>query len=111
MITEVYINGNLIDIDDEETVAASYGNITFGEFSKRKGVKTNTWSAPFSPRNKAVYESCEVVGSFSIMPYRKATIEVYVFGVLVFQGFSVLMESRESYRIQSFAGASDFYST
>lgn len=109
MITEVYINDKLIDISDEETVAASYGNISFGEFQKRKGVKTNTWTAPFSPRNKDVLESCEVVGSYSLIPYRKSTIRVDIHGVTVFEGFCTITEAKEVYKIQAFAGASDFY--
>lgn len=109
MITEVYINDNLIDIEDEETVAATYGNMSFGKLSKRQGVKTNTWIAPFSPRNKATFESCEVQGSYSIVPYRRGTIRVEIQGVIVFEGFCTIDEAKENYEIQSFAGASDFY--
>lgn len=110
-MTEVYINGSLIDIDDEETVTASYGNVSFGEMQKRKGVKSNTWTAPFSQRNKDVFESCEVPGSYSVIPYRKALIEVHVHGVPVFEGFCIMREAKGAYQIQSFAGASDFNST
>jgi hypothetical protein len=109
MRTEVYINDSLIDVDKEQTVAASYGNIVFGKLAKRKGVKSNTWTAPFTPRNKDVFESCEVQGSYSLIPYRRATIRVEIDGVVVFEGFCTLQEAKESYEVQSFAGASDFY--
>lgn len=110
MITEVYVNDLLINIDDDTTIAASYGNISFGELSKRKGVKSTVLTAPFSPKNKLVFESCEVAGSNSVVPYRKNSFRVDIYGVTVFSGFCIMSEAKESYQIQSFAGASDFYS-
>lgn len=110
MTTEVYINDQLIDLEDETIVAASYGNISFGELNKRKGIKSNNWTAPFSQRNKLVFESCELVGSFSKVPYQKNPIRVDIEGVTVFEGYCVVTESEEHYSIQSFAGAADFYS-
>lgn len=110
MRTEVYINDLLIDLDEESTVAATYGNISFGELNKRKGVKSNSWSAPFSQRNKSVFESCELVGSFSAIPYRKNLIRVEIDGVIAFEGFCNVYESNENYEIQSYAGPADFYS-
>jgi hypothetical protein len=109
MTTEVYINGQLIDLDDEEIVTASYGNVSFGELSKRKGVKTNKYSAPFSPRNKLIFGNAEVIGSNSTIPYSKPTIEVKISGTSVFYGFAVIEEAQNSYSIQSYALASDFY--
>jgi len=109
MTTEVFINGELIDIDNDETVTASYGNITFGELSKRKGVKSNTWKAPFSPRNKKIIENSEVIGSNSDFPYRKCSVEVQISGTVVFLGFGVIEESQTSYSINSYGGTSDFY--
>ena len=110
MTTEVYINGLLIDIDEESTVTATYGNVTFGELSKRKGVKSNTWNAPFSQRNKLALEGCEIVSSASQIPYRKNLIRVDIAGVTVFEGFCSVSEASDKYEIQSYAGASDFYS-
>lgn len=110
MRTEVYINDQLIDLDEESTVAATYGNITFGEMNKRKGVKSNTWTAPFSQRNKLVMESCEISSSVSSIPYRNNDIRVEIDGTIVFEGFCVIDEANESYEIQSFSGPSDFYS-
>lgn len=110
MRTEVYINDSLIDVDQEEVVAATYGCISFGELNKRKGVKTNTWEAPFSQTNKQVFDSAEISSSDSEYPYRHATIKVDIDGVTVFEGFASLEESEDKYSIQSFAGPSDFYS-
>src|SRR6187551_3639460 len=102
MTTEVFINGELIDIDDDEIVTASYGNISFGELSKRKGVKSNTWKAPFSPKNKKIIENSEVIGSNSIFPYRKCSVEVKIAGTTVFLGYGVIEESQENYSINSY---------
>jgi len=110
MNTEVYINDNLIDIDDDETIVATYGNITFGELNKRKGIKSNTFTAPFSQRNKMALESCELPNSDSMIPYRKNIFRVDISGVTVFEGFCVIEGAEDGYNIQSFAGASDFYS-
>jgi len=110
MLTEVYIGGNLIDIDQSEIVAGSYGNVNFGTLGKRTGAKTNTWKAPFSTRNKQVFEGSELVSSWSDMPYKRSTIRVDIDGVSVFEGWCILDQSSDSYEIISFAGASDFYS-
>ncbi len=110
MITEVYINDLLFDLQEDTTVAASYGNISFGELTKRKGVKSNVFEGPFSNRNKLIFESCEVAGSYSVLPYRRATIRVEIGGVVCFEGFCTLEEAQEGYQVQSYAGASDFYS-
>jgi len=109
MTTEVFVNGELIDIDNDEIVTASYGNISFGELSKRKGVKSNTWKAPFSPRNKQVIENSELIGNNSNFPYRKSTIEVKISGTSVFYGFGIIEEAQTHYAINSYAKASDFY--
>jgi hypothetical protein len=109
-MVEVFVNGSLIDVDQDTTIAASYGNVSFGELSKRRGAKTNNWSAPFSPTNKLVFGSCEVAGSWSDVPYRKGTIRVDLDGVTVFEGWCMLDESKDEYEILAFAGASDFYS-
>lgn len=109
-MTEVYINDILAELEDEEVITASYGNITFGTLGKRKGVKSNTWKLPFSQQNKLIYEGSEVQGSYSTKPYRKGTVRVEIEGVIVFEGWCVLNEAKESYEVQSFGGASDFYS-
>jgi hypothetical protein len=109
-MTEVFINDVLIDLEEEETVTATYTGVTFGKMSTRKGIKTNTYNLPYSQVNKGVYEGAEVQGSYSDKPYRKGTIRVDIDGVTVFEGWCVLEESGEDgYEVQSFAGASDFY--
>lgn len=108
--TEVYINGLLIDIDESETIAATYGNVDFGKLSKRSGTKSNNYVVPFSQRNKLVFEGSEIAGSWSDVPYRKATIRVDISGVTVFEGWCMLNESKDGYEILSFADASDFNS-
>ena len=107
---EVFVNGQLIDVEDDNTIAATYGNVNFGQLGKRSGAKTNNWSAPFSPANKQVFEGCEVPGSWSAVPYRRGTIRVDLDGVPVFEGWCLVDESKDNYEILAFAGASDFYS-
>lgn len=110
MTTEVYINGQIIDLDEDSTVSATYGNITFGEMNKRKGVKAVGWTAPFTNTNKLVLENCEISSSESDIPYRDNTIRVDIEGVPVFEGFCIVTEASDGYEIDSYAGASDFYS-
>lgn len=109
MTTQVYINGLEIDVDQGTVVVASYANINFGALGKRSGAKTNTWKAPYSNRNKLVFDGAEIAGSWSVKPYRKATIKVDIDGVTVFEGWAVLNEANDSYEIMSFADQSDFY--
>lgn len=110
MTTEAYINGNLIDLGDRSRITATYGSLSFGEMNKRKGVKTNTFTAPFTQRNKLACESCELTSSESLIPYRDNIFRVDIEGVTAFEGFCIIEEANEGYDIQSFAGATDFYS-
>jgi hypothetical protein len=110
MTTEVYINGQLIDLDEDTNVAATYGNITFGELNKRKGIKSPTWTAPFTNRNKLILESCELSSSDSAIPYRNNLVRIDIEGITVFEGFCIVSESDSGYEIESYAGASGFYS-
>lgn len=109
-MTQVFINGNEIDVDQDTVVAAWYGNLSFGELSKRKGVRTNNWVAPFSNRNRGAFDGCENISSWSEVVYRRGEISVLVDGVEVFQGWCTVNEASDGYQIQCYATASDFYS-
>lgn len=108
-MTEIYINDLLADLEDEETITGTYAGVSFGNLAKRKGIKGTTQVLPFSQQNKLIYDGAEVQGSHSDKPYRRATYRVEIDGVIVFEGWAVLDESKEGYEVQSFAGASDFY--
>lgn len=109
-MTQVFINGNEIDVDQDTVVAAWYGNVSFGELGKRKGARTNNWVAPFSNKNRSAFDGCDQVSSWSNVVYRRGTISVLVDGTEVFQGWTIVNEAEEGFNIQSFATASDFYS-
>jgi hypothetical protein len=110
-MTDIYINDLLADFEDEETITGSYAGTHFGNLAKRKGIKGNTHTLPFSQQNKLIYDGAEVQGSNSEKPYRKATYRAEIDGVIVFEGWAVLDEAKEGYEVQAFAGASDFYNT
>lgn len=110
-MTEIYLNGELADFEEEETIVSSYGNISFGEFSKKKGVKTNTYKLPLTNRNKLIIENAEIVNNASTLPYRFFNIVIFVYGIEVFSGYAAIRSAKDSYEVQSFAGVSTFYNT
>lgn len=109
-MTQVFINGQEIDVDQDTIVAAWYGNVSFGELGKRKGARTNNWTAPFSNKNRGVFDGCDQINSWSNVVYRRGSITVLVDGVEVFLGWCTVNEAKDGFELQSYATASDFYS-
>lgn len=110
-MTEIYVNGQLVHMEEEEVIAATYGNIAFGEFSKRMGVKTNTFSIPINNNNKLILENADIVNNGSIIPYRFFSLVINLNGTEAFNGLGYITEVHEKIQIQSIAGSSTFYAT
>lgn len=110
-MTEIRFNGQVADFEQEEVIVATYGNIAFGDFTKKKGIKTNNFRLPITDRNKLIFENAEIIQNASIKPYRYFDVLVVIDGLEVFQGIAYVSESEEYYEITSMAGASRFYNT
>lgn len=111
-MTEIFINDQLIDIEDEEIITATYGNISFGNFAKKRGVNTNNFKIPITSRNKQILENAELFSSYTNTPYGYMTFRVEIGGVEVNKGLVVVNgASGKYYNLNAVAGISEFYNT
>jgi hypothetical protein len=110
-MTEVFFNGLKADVEDSEVIAATYGSISFGEFNKKKGVRTNSFKLPITNRNKEIFENPDIVQNDSDVPYIFLDWEVRIFGITVISGFAYITEAEDFFEVQTVNGISDFYAT
>lgn len=83
--TEIYINGNLIDLASNEVIAETKQINNFFEIKDRQTSYTNTFKFKMTPKNKEVMSFFGVPGNTSIKPYRVHSIDVYRNGIPTIQ--------------------------
>jgi hypothetical protein len=108
-MTEVYINGQRVDLEEDETITASYGNIAFGEFNKKKGIKSNNYKLPITNKNKLILENPDIVNNASALPYTFLETYKLVEGEKVVEGLASVEECEEYYEVVDMGGVSEFY--
>lgn len=110
-MTDFYINDQKIDIDEEQIIAATYGNISFGDFAKKRGISTNNFKIPITNRNKQILENAELFSSDTNTPYNFIPFRVEIGGVEVNSGKVVVNgTSGRHYNLNAIGGMSEFYS-
>lgn len=107
-MTEIYINGQLVDTQDAEIVLTLQA-FTFDQLGTRRGSYSNVFSLAKTNANKALFDNCEIVTSLTAIPYQKSTCLIYIDGILVVEGSAVILETKETYRLFVSAGNTDFF--
>lgn len=107
---EIYIQDQIIDIEDGEDIVQSFAVHKFGDISTRNSSYSNTFNLPITARNRAVFESPEVILNNSTIPYSKLSCTIYVDGIPVVIGFAQLVGVKESYEVKVFGTNFDFFS-
>lgn len=107
-MTEIYINGQLVDTQDAQ-IALTLQALTFDQLGSRRGSYSNVFSLARTNANKALFDNCEIVTSLTAIPYQKNTCLIYIDGILVVEGSAVILETKEDYRLFVSAGNTDFF--
>lgn len=107
---EIYINDQLVDLEDSEDIVKTFSIGAFGNITARTSNYSNTFKLPLTANNKNVFGSPDVVMSNSTLPYQKYKCEIYVDGVIVVRGFAQLTGVADAISVRVYSGNYDFYS-
>ncbi len=107
-MTEVFINGQLIDSIESE-IALTLQNFKFDSMGSRKGSFSNVFDLPKTNANKLLFENCDLVTSLTNIPYQSNDCEIFVDGIRIITGTAIIRETKENYRVFISAGNSDFF--
>lgn len=110
MITELYINGSLIDIDRGETIALTLTQFDLFNIAVRPSSYSNVFNVPKTQNNRLVFKSAGVVNSISNEAYQKLTCEIKVDGATVVSGTAELLSADgDVFRIAVKVASNDFF--
>jgi hypothetical protein len=113
MGTELYINGFLVDLDENPVFPLTFSVIELTDLSKRSGAKSKTITLPGTSRNCALLNSIFILDNAQSIsanqsnyidfdPTIKATGVVYQNGLLQFNGIAQLLSCKYSNNSWSF---------
>jgi hypothetical protein len=109
MKTELYINGNLVDITDGIPIPLTYQITDITEPDKRKGNRSKTITLPGTQKNMNIFHTCFDVrltdgtsGVVNFDPSKKAPVRLYYGGLLQFEGVCSIKQCNLKNKIWSF---------
>lgn len=112
MTTELYINGNLIDLEGSEVIALTKSVFDLNNLGIRTASYSNVFKAPKTNANRLTFKSAGIVNSFNEEPYIKLIATIKVDGVEVVNGFAELENSdKEFYSITIQSGNGSFFNS
>lgn len=107
-MTELFINGNLIqDVDAE--IAMTLSSFKLDSLGTRKGSYSNVFDLPKTNQTRLIFENCELVTSVTNIPYQLNPCQIFIDGQLVVDGSAVIRETKDNYKVFISAGNSDFF--
>lgn len=107
-MTEIYINGQLVDTQDAEIVLTAQA-LTFDKLGSRRGSYSNVFELAKTNENKVLFSNCHLVTSLTDVPYIRNTCQIFQDGILVVDGSAIILDAKETYRLYVTAGNTDFF--
>lgn len=107
-MTEIYINGQLVDTQDAEIVLNAQA-FTFDKLGSRRGSYSNVFDLAKTNANKALFDNCEIVTSLTSVPYSRNSCQIFIDGVQVVNGSAIITTTKDTYRLYVTAGNTDFF--
>jgi hypothetical protein len=110
MITEVFINGTLIDIDKDEVIALTLTQFDLFDLAVRPSSYSNVFSIPKTQNNRLLFRSAGVVNSIDDRAYRRLSAEIKVDGAVIGAGSAELISSDgDFYRVNIKIASNDLF--
>ena len=97
MITELYINGSLVDLEKQEAIVLTKSVFDINKFSVRTSDFSNVFKVPKTQQNRLIFKSAGIVNSFNDEPYDRLPASIKIDGVEVTVGVAELQSSNEDY--------------
>jgi len=107
-MTELYINGNLLDVSEVD-IALTAQALTFDKLGSRRGSFSNIFDVAKTNANKAIFDNCDIVTSLTSVPYQRNACQIFIEGVLIVDGGAIILATKENYRLYVTAGNTDFF--
>lgn len=107
----IYIDDQLLDLDESTSVAFTFQSAILGDIRSRQVSHTNNFTVPKTFNNQKIYDFAHVVKADSLTPYRRQDARVVMDGLTMITGVSFLKETSKGYNISIFENAIDFYDT
>jgi hypothetical protein len=105
MKEELYINGELVDIEGDELVTLNYKSNILGDVSKITSSYSQTISLPKTSRNRRIIDNPTAPAYISAQRYKRFDARYYRNGIdIIGKCYAVLLDSSASYEISIYWG-------
>lgn len=106
MSFELYINGQLVDPPLGAEVVSSFSTNNLGDIATRNGIYSNTFTLPYTNKNRLIFGNAEEVLSGSDVPYERLDAVIKDQGVYQVIGFAELITAKRKtgYKINVVGG-------
>lgn len=110
MITEIYIDNQLVDLYNNEDIVLSFSVNNIFELEAKTGTYSNTFNIPATNRNNIIFDNLNNVLSTSNKYFKSLPCLIYANGLLVIQGYADLVSaSKLEYTVQVYAGNTTWF--
>lgn len=110
MSLQIYINEQLIELPNDDTIGLNFQVYSIFNAEGRSGFVSSPIKAPKTRKNNIVFESLSNVNSATVLPYRKLTAKVVQNGIEIMpNGFAIIKETSDSYQFNVFSGNVNFF--
>jgi len=110
MPDRLFIEEQEVDLTPETVISITLQVNDLGELVDRQANFTNQFKVPKTSRNRAIFESPELVTSVTTIPYRKLKAKVIKEGIeVVSKGYAIVDSSTSEYNVTVYGGLVDFF--
>lgn len=108
--TLIYIDNQLVDIDEKTLVATSYQLGEVGDLRTRYSNYSNRIKLPKTERNTMIFGYAENVNSETDVPYKKLSAKVLQNGLEIMPNATAIIRSADDfYSVELYSGSFDFF--
>jgi len=110
MALEVYINDNLIELENPNNIGLTFQVFSIFNVEGRSGFLSSPIKAPKTKANNEIFENLSNINSNSNLPYQRNTAKIIQDGLeIVPNGFALIKDTTDSYNFNVFSGNSSFF--
>lgn len=105
MITQIWLNGALCDLNDDTNIRHTLQVNDIAEVKDRQASRTNTFALPKTARNVQILGGLGLASDSSPIPYRKLPCQIKLEGFeLIVKGWANVTETNENYQVHIYSG-------
>jgi len=109
MTTQIYINGQLIEVDKDEVIAITLSFFSVFSLAIRSSNYSNVFKVPKTQSNRLVFKSAGIVNSTNEEPYNKLDCSIKVDGIEIVGTAELISSDQNYFRVAVKAGNNNFF--